>query len=257
MLNFKKIETGINDQILTVWLNRPEVLNALNSSILTEITDLFRWINTRNDIRVVIIRGRGDSFCAGADLSQIAKPGRSRYKKSYSDSKKMAACFKMIWSSDKVVINLIHGNVYGGGLGFIGAGDLTIALRNTNLRIPELKLGLVPAVILPYMISKMKVSDIKYQYFSGDVFKAEDAMNKGFIEYVCDDMKEMEKKADQIARNICLAPPAAIAEAKYMFRRLNRSIVNKENIRRSVKVITRMKMSDETRKRIGDFIAKK
>lgn len=257
MLNFKKIETEISDRVLTVWLNRPEVLNALNSKLLTELTDLFRWVSTRDDIRVVIIRGRGNSFCAGADLRQLAKPDRSRYGKSYSDSRKMAVCFGMIWSLDKVVINLIHGNVYGGGLGFIGAGDLTIALRSTNLCIPELKLGLVPAVILPYLLSKVKVSDIKYQVFSGEILNAEDALNKGYIEYVCDDMKEMEQKADQIVLNICQAPSAAIADAKYMFRTLNSSIVNQVNIKRSVKIITGRKMSDETRKRIADFAAKK
>jgi methylglutaconyl-CoA hydratase len=257
MSNLKEIETEIRDKLLTVWLNRPEVLNALNSKILKELTDVFRWVNTRDDIRVVIIRGRGNSFCAGADLKQIAKTGRSRYKKSYADSKKMAACFGMIYGSDKVVINLIHGNVYGGGFGFIGAGDLTIALRNTNLRIPELRLGLVPAVILPYLLTKVKVSDLKYQVFSGEIINAEEALKKGFIEFVCDDMKEMEQKADQIVKNICLAPHDAIADVKFMFRSLSNSIVNRENINKSVKVITRRKLSDETRKRIADFVAKK
>lgn len=255
MLNFKKIEIDIKDNLITIWLNRPETHNALNSLMLKEITEIFRWTDKRKDIKVIMIRGKGKSFCAGADLKQIAKHSHSGFRKSYSDSKDMAGCFSAIYGSDKVVLNLIHGNVYGGGLGFLGAGDFTFALKNTVLSLPELRLGLVPAVIMPYLLSKIKLSVIKYQVYTGGILTAEEALRKGLIEYVFENMEDMEKKADETCRDICQLPSDAIEDTKNLLRSLNKGIINPANVRRTIQVITKRKLSDETTKRIADFIS--
>ena len=255
-MNLKKTEIEIKDKVVTVWLNQPEILNALNPSIIKELIKIFKWIDTRDEIFVILIRGRGKSFCAGADINWMINSGLLDYKKSYLDSKILASCFKAIYKSNKVVINLIHGNSFGGALGFFGAGDFSIALKNTVFSLPEIRLGLVPSVIMPYLLTRVRLSDLKYQVFTGGRFTAEEAQKIGLIDKVCKDLDEMELKAKELIHNISLASPEALTELKYLLRIFNKSLINSNNIKETIKTITKMKMSDEASNRMLKLIAK-
>jgi methylglutaconyl-CoA hydratase len=156
-----------------------------------------------------------------------------------------------------VVINLVHGNSFGGALGFIGAGDLTFAVKNARFCFPELRLGLVPSVIMPYLLTRVKLPDIKYQILSGGIFTAEDALKIGLVDKVCEDFDDMEMKTNEIIQNIYSASPKAITSAKTLLRTLNKSLINSDNIRETVKIITRMKMSDDAKSRMLKFATKK
>lgn len=257
MLNLKRTEIEIKDKLATIWLNQPEIRNALNSSIIEELIQIFKWLNKQTDIMIILIRGRGVSFCAGADINWMINSGLLEYRNCYQDSKKLATCFKIIYKSDKVVINLVHGDVFGGASGFLGAGDFTFAAKNTRFRLPELHLGLVPSVIMPYLLTRVKTADIKYQIFSGGIFTAEEALKTGFIDKVCKDIDDMELKANELIQNICSASPQALAESKHLLRVLNKSLINSENIKKTVKTITRLKMSDNARERMLGFLSKK
>lgn len=257
MLNLKRTELEIKDKQATLWLNQPEIRNALNLSLIEEIIKVFKWINEQKDIMVIIIRGRGDSFCAGADINWMINSGLLEYQDCYRDSKRLAACFKTIYQSDKAVINLVHGDVYGGALGFLGAGDFTFAVKDTRFCLPELRLGLVPSVIMPYLLTKVKPADIKYQIFSNGMFSAKEAKDKGFIEFVSQSIEDMELKADELIQKIYSSSPLALAEAKHLLRDLNKSLINSDNIKMTVKTITRLKMSEDSRERMSRFKTKK
>lgn len=256
MLNLKKIEIEIKDKQVTVWLNQPDIRNALNLETIEELIKAFRWINEQKKLMVILIRGRGKSFCSGADLNWMKNSGSHGYKKCYRDSRKLALCFKLIFRSDKVVINLVHGNIFGGGSGFIGAGDLTLALKDSRFCLPELRLGLIPSVIMPYLLTRVKPADLKYHVFNGEIFSADEAQQMGLIDKVCNDYEEMEHKADDLIRNICIASPGALAETKQLFRILNRSLINSDNIKETVKTLTMTKMSADARKRMTKFLSK-
>jgi methylglutaconyl-CoA hydratase len=257
MLNLKKTEIEIKDKLVTIWLNQPEIHNALNITIIKELIKIFKWIREQKEIMVILIRGRGNSFCTGADIKWMLNSGLLEYQNCYRDSKKLATCFKLIYQSDKVVINLVHGDAFGGALGFLGAGDFTLALKNTRFRLPELRLGLVPSVILPYLLTRVKPAYIKYQIFSAGIFTAEEALKIGFIDKVCEDIDDMELKVNELIQNIYPASPQALKEAKHLLRALNKSRINSDNIKKTVKIITRMKMSDDARDRMSKFLSKK
>lgn len=257
MADFEKIETEIKDRQITIWLNQPEIRNALNHSLIEELIKVFKWISTQKNTMVIVLRGRGSSFCAGADLNWMINSGFLDYQNSYKDSEKLAECFQTIYQSDKVVINLVHGNVFGGALGFLGAADFTFAVKGTRFCLPELRLGLIPSVILPYLFTKVKPSDIKYHTFNTAIFSAEEARGKGFIDFVYNTISEAENYSKEFIQKIYAVSPSALAETKHLFRDLNKSIVNSENIKSTVNIITRLKMSDESRERMSAFLTRK
>jgi methylglutaconyl-CoA hydratase len=257
MLNLKNIEIENSDKLVTLWLNQPDTRNALNETLIEELIKAFRWINRQKQVMVVIIRGRGKSFCAGADLNWMNNSGSSGYKKCYRDSKKLATCFKSIRNTDKVVINLVHGDTFGGGLGFLGAADFTLALKDSRFCLPELQLGLVPSVIMPYLLTRVNPSDLKYQIFSGEIFSAAEALQKGLIDKICTDKDDLELKANDLIQKICLASPAAIKETKHLLKTFNKSLFTPGKVKNTIKTITRMKMSDDAKERMRKFLSRK
>jgi methylglutaconyl-CoA hydratase len=254
-----KVIVDTQDASATIWLNQPSILNALNPLLIKELVKSLKWVAEDKKVRVILIRGRGDSFCSGADLNWMlnsAKPGKSGYLSNLREIKSLASLFKTIYDSDKVVINMLHGNVYGGALGFVGAGDITIALRNTILRLPELKLGLAPAVIMPYLLTRLKIQEFRVYMLTGMEINAEHAKSAGLIDFVCDDMDEMERKAEDLIHNIVRTSAEAVADAKSLLRRMNHSVINSDNISSSVEVLTNRMRSDDARHRIKKLLIK-
>jgi methylglutaconyl-CoA hydratase len=256
MLQLKKIEIEIKDQTATCWLNQPEIRNALNPLIIEDLIKSFKWLSENNEVTIIVMRGRGESFCTGADVNWMLISGQQGYRKNYLDSKLLANCFRTIYNSGKVVINLIHGHAMGGALGFIGASDFTFAIKNTVFGLPEVRLGLVPSVIAPYLLMKLRQTDLKVKIYTGGKFSAEEALRIGLIDNLCNDMQDMEKKANDMINEIGKASPKALKEAKNLLRILNKDLTRPENIKQTVNTITRMKMSDEARKRMSVFNTK-
>lgn len=254
MNGFKNIKIEIKDRLATLWLNRPEKRNALDLRTIEEITEGFRLIEKYNKVLVILLRGKGKSFCAGADLNWMISSGKSGDEKCHSDSRKLAKCFNQIYKSSKVVINLVHGNIFGGGVGFAGAADFTIATRDSKFRLPELQLGLVPSVIMPYILLKVNFRDISFNIFTGEIFTAEEAYNKGLIDIICEDADEMEVKVKEMTGKFYTASPSALAETKQLIRKLNKDLISHDNIRRTVNTLTKMKMSDDAQVRMTRFI---
>lgn len=257
MLNLQKVIPEISEPYATLWLNQPEILNALNPSLIEELIKSFRWLGEMKEIRVIILRAKGRSFCAGADLNWMKNISNQTYRQNLRQIKRLAECFKVIYRSDKAVISMLHGNVYGGALGLIGAGDITIASKDTLFRMPELRLGLVPALIMPYLLPRLKVSGLKYYMLSGAELNASEAQKAGLVDILCENEAEMEIKAEELIRNIALSSPGAVADAKSLLRKLNKSFINSDIILRSAIVITKRMRSDDARERMIKFLMKK
>ena len=256
MKSFEKTKVELHDNYATIWLNQPEIRNALNPLIISELIEGFEWIEKKDEVRVIVIRGNGGSFCAGADIKWMKKSGELGYRKNYSDSKMLANCFKTIYQSNKAIINLVHGHAFGGALGFFGASDFTLATKDTKFGLTELHLGLVPSVIAPYLHTKVRPADIRYQIFTGKVFSASEALNIGLIDYACESMNEMEAKVNEMIQDICSVSPIALEKEKELLRYLNRNLVNPKNIKKTIKLITKMKLSEDAHVRMLNFIEK-
>ncbi len=254
MLTYKTIEVELKDKQATIWLNQPEYRNSLSPLMIDDLIKSIKWIDNNDEIMVIVIRGKGTSFCSGANINWMNDAGASDYKKNYSESKKLAACFSAVYRTNKVVINMVHGHALGGALGFIGAGDFTFALKTTVFGLPEVKLGLVPAVIAPYILTRVKQTVLKFKIYTGKSFSSEEALQMDLIDGVFNTIDEMEIKSNELIESISSVSPAALKEAKKLMRQLNNNIVNPQNSKETVRIITELKMSEEAKKRMSEFI---
>lgn len=257
MLTFHEIDIELNEKQAIVWLNQPESRNALNPLMIDDLIKGFEWMEHQKEIRIILIRGRGHSFCAGADINWMNDSGSSGYRTIYSESKKLASCFRTIYQSNKVVINLIHGHTFGGGLGFIGAGDFSFALKEALFGLPELKLGLAPSVITPYLLTRVKQSALKLKIYTGKSFSSEEALDMGLIDGVFNDIHEMEIKFGEMIHAISSVSSEALQEYKKLLRQVNKNTVNRNIINKTIRSITRLKMSTDARNRMSEFMMRK
>ncbi len=235
------VQTEINDDIAVIWLNRPESRNAVNSEMIDELLRAMREIEGRQDIKMILLKGKGRSFCAGADINWMQRSGRSGRRVNYLQSRKLASVFHEFYMSDKVIISIVHGHAYGGALGFLAVSDVVFSLEDTLFSLPEIRLGLLPAVISPYLLTRISEKGLKYRVFTASEFGAAEAKEMGLVDFVCADIDDLGKQVGNMTGMISSVSAYTLAEGKRLFRKYNRNIVNRGNIKYGIDVITRLK----------------
>jgi len=149
------IELEIQDNTATLWLNRPQVHNAFNFEMLGEIINAIEEVNANTDILCLVIRGRGKSFCAGADLNWLKEGAQNNYQQNYTESLELSRCFLSIYNCRKPTIAMIHGVSLGGANGLLAACDMAYCSDDATFSLSEVKIGIVPACISPYIIKRV------------------------------------------------------------------------------------------------------
>jgi len=166
--------------LATIWLNRPDRRNAINLEMLSEIPACLGSITSMKDIRLVVIRGKGKIFCSGADLDQMRIEGKSR-----EQIKKEAClffdCYKSVYDHDFPVITFVHGGVYGGGNGFPAASDFAFAVDGTKFSFSEVRLGLVPATIAPFVLRRIGAYMARELLLTGKIIDSKKAQRIGLV----------------------------------------------------------------------------
>lgn len=178
----KTIEVKINNDVMTVALNRPDVHNAFNSEMIQELTTTFKSLLPT--VRAVVLRGHGKSFCAGADLNWMKSMSKYSYEENIKDSTQLFDMFEAIRSCPVPVIGRIQGSVFGGGVGLVAVCDIVAAVRETKFCFSEAKLGLVPAVISPFVLKKIPYAFAKHMMITAQIFSEEKAFERGLINFI-------------------------------------------------------------------------
>jgi methylglutaconyl-CoA hydratase len=256
MKEFNTLELEIDSSVATVWLNRPEVHNAFNREMLNELTQCFKFLNKSEEIRVILLRGRGKSFSSGADLKWMFDSENKSYKKNKADSIAMAKCLKSIYSCTKPTIAIVHGAVIGGGIGILCTCDFTIAETNTFFSLSEFRVGLVPSTIMPYLLKKMNQHKLKMLMFSGKKLTSTEAHRIGLIEELYD-TNAIEMKLKLFINDILKSSPDAINESKALMNFLYNKSDSEKIMNKTVKSITKMKMSKSSIEGISAYMEKR
>jgi methylglutaconyl-CoA hydratase len=256
MQKYTTIELNISKQVAIIWLNRTEVHNAFNDVMVNELIQCFTYVEQLNDIRVIILRGKGKSFCSGADLQWLGRPNQGDYGANLAESMKMADCFHAIYESPKPTIAVVHGNVYGGANGFMCACDLAMAVDDTKFSFPELRVGIVPATILPYVLQRVNQHKAKWLMYTGKVINAPQAFEAGLIDYLCPE-NELEGKIQELISNLLKSGPYALMECKSLINKLSGKMVESATIKGTAELITKIKMSKEGQEGILAFFEKR
>ena len=216
-MDFKTIKIQLGESMAWVNLDRPEVRNALNAELIRELTEVFDWLNSRDDIRVIIVKGNGKAFCAGADLAYMKDMAGFSYNQNIADAEKLSKLFQTIYFCNKAVIVDVHGACIGGANGIVAAADIVIAEKNTKFAFSEVRLGITPATISPFVVSKIGNTAAKELMLTGRRFTADEARSFGLVNVVVDETEMIDTERKYID-HFLQASPDAIAECKNLLR---------------------------------------
>lgn len=247
------ISTITKNQVLHVTLNRPDIHNAFNTEMISEITQIFSRIP--QNIRGVLLKGEGKSFCAGADLNWMKSMASFSLEENKKDSEKLFEMFESIYKCSVPVVGKAHGSVFGGGLGLLAACDIVACVRETKFCFSEAKLGLVPAVISAFVLKKAKHNLARQMMLTAQVFGDEKAIEMGLVHFMGSD-EEVDDYVQSQIDFILASGPSAIQDTKHLLDYVpthSWSEIKNETIR----VIAERRVSEEGQEGMKSFFEKR
>ena len=216
-MDFTTIQIGIEKNVARIALNRPEVRNAMNAQMIRELTEAVKWLDSRDDIVVIEICGNGKCFCAGADLNYMKEMANVGYEENAADARRLANLFKTVYFCNKAVISLVHGACVGGGNGITAASDIVLAEKETKFAFPEVKIGLTPATISPFVIAKCGETAAHDLMLSGRRFSAQEAFDFKLVNFV-GTMDEINERLCFYIKEFLEVKPMALRNCKMLLR---------------------------------------
>lgn len=210
------IRHEISNQVARVTLTRPDVHNAFNDEMIREIIDAFEALGKDDGVRVVVLQAEGKSFCAGADLNWMSKMIEYSFEENVIDALGLAKMLKTVHDCPKPVIARVHGAAFGGGVGLITACDFACGVESALFGLTEVKLGLIPAVISPFVLQKMPTSAAQRYFLTAERFDAEEARRVGVLAEVVKDEAALDAWLDRVIDSILKNGPEAVATSKVL-----------------------------------------
>ena len=242
-------------KVARITFNRPEIHNAFNSTVIREMAAVLTEIDKDNELRVVVLTGKGKSFCAGADMNWMKDVVEQPYEKNLSESNELSDLFDQIYSFRLPVIGKINGAAVGGGTGFVAACDIAIAVRSAKFSFSEVKIGLVPACIGPYVIKKMGEGKARELFITGERMPAERACEVGLINKVVDD-DQLDTAVNELVGSLLSSGPNAVTNAKKLISVL--PLMSREEYKPyTAKLIADLRKSDEGQEGMNAFLNKR
>ncbi len=237
----KYLELSDKQGVYEVWMNRPDLHNAFNAELIEELITCFS--NIPATARVVILSGRGSSFCAGADLNWMKSMKDYSKDENFKDAKRLAGLFATINDCDVPVIARINGHALGGGVGLASVCDYVVAVEEALFGFTEVRLGLIPAVISPYCISKIGESHARAWMLSGERFSAQKAKEMNLVHDVASSLSDLDVKVEELKKRFLAAGPEAAREAKKLVRGVVKNLKASEDF--ACKMISERRISAE------------
>ena len=210
---YKTLLVEPDDGVLNVTLNRPEVHNAFNDELIAEAIDLFSNIDAEAS-RVVVLKGTGKNFCAGADLNWMSRMVSYTRDENVRDSSLLAKMYALINECPLPVVGRIQGAAIGGGVGLVSVCDVAVAMTKSQFGLSEVKLGILPAVISPYVIAKIGPSHARALFLTGERFDAERAQRIGLVHRVVESEEELDAAVYETVTQLKTSGPEAVRECK-------------------------------------------
>jgi len=242
--------------ITSVILNRPGQHNAFDDGMIVELIELLGKLEQDDDVRVLVLRAAGKSFSAGADLNWMRRMADYDFAQNQDDAMQLAELMRRLNCFPKPTIALVQGAAYGGGVGLIACCDIAIASPATSFCLSEVKLGLIPAVISPYVIEAIGARAARRFMLTAERFDAEQALRLGLVHEVVED-QQLDAKLDSIVDFLLAAGPVAQAAAKDLIRAVSNKPIDSELIQDCALRIARIRASNEAREGLSAFLEKR
>ena len=211
--DYRTIETRMEGQVVRINLNRPGQHNALVPELLTELYQALDEISAMDEVLFVVLSGNGRSFCAGADLHWFAGSDKRSPEQNAAQYKMLADLLLKLYQLPQVTIAGVHGNVFGGGIGLMAVCDFVLAEPTTRFMFSEVRLGLLPATILPFVAKRLSIQYLRKWILSGNMFSAQDAYQAGLVDQLTFENR-LEASLLEFMASFETASPSAIKKAK-------------------------------------------
>jgi methylglutaconyl-CoA hydratase len=239
-----------------LWLNRPELRNALNDEVLNSISSSLQELEKDPACRVVVLAGRGQAFCAGGDLSRMERAAKMTKAKSKAEAGRFAKLLYRMHTYPKPLIARVHGAAFAGGMGLVAACDLVIAAEEAEFCLPEVRIGLVPAMISPYLVRAMGEQQARRYMLSGERLAAREAHRIGFA-HECLPLAELDARVEELAAQLAQCGPDALARSKKLLARVAKAPISPKLGAETAAVLADVRSGDEAREGIRSFLEKR
>lgn len=250
------LKVSVDDYVATVTLARPDKRNAFNDEVIAELNQAFTQLGSSKQVRVIVLAAEGKAFCAGADLNWMRAMADYSREENLADADKLAQMLSTLYRCPKPTIAAIQGDVYAGGIGLISACDIAIAVDSANFCLSEVRLGLAPATISPYVIRAMGARAAHRYLLTAEVFDAVEAQRIGLIhESVA--TSELDAKVASVAKKLRNNSPNAVKECKQLVQYVAGESIDEALIAQTVKGIADIRASDEGKEGVQSFLQKR
>ena len=240
-----------------ITMNRPERHNAFDDMLIAELTEAFRSMEAEDGIRVVVLSGTGKSFSAGADLNWMKRMAGFSIEENRRDAMGLAALMRTIAHLRKPTIARVQGAAFGGGVGLVACCDIAVATQDAAFALSEVKLGLIPAVISPYVVAAIGERAARRYFLTGERFSAADAWRLGLVHEITGSEAEMDDMIGAIVDAMLAAGPKAQKEAKDLIRAVSNRALTSEVVQDTAERIAKIRASPEGREGVAAFLEKR
>ncbi len=253
--DFSTISYDFKDRVAWVFLNRPQVHNAFNSTMISELLRVFRAVKEDDRLRVAVLTGIGKSFCAGADLNWMREVVNYSFEQNLEESRQIADLHELIYTLPKPTVAMVNGTAIGGGTGFLSACDIAVAAEEAKFGLSEVKLGLVPAAISPYVVRKIGESHARRYFLTGTRICASRACEIGLVNEVVS-LDELEATVNSIVEQLLTSGPEALTNCKDLLFQVPRMDME-EAKEYTARMIANLRISAEGQEGMAAFLEKR
>jgi methylglutaconyl-CoA hydratase len=256
MNSYTTIETKTSDRVLTVSLNRPEKHNAFNETMLQELCDIFGRVGQMDDVLCVVMRGNGKSFCAGVDLNWMKDVAMNTFEKNYRESLYLAECFYTIYTCSKPTLAVAHGSVLGGANGLLSACDMAYCTDDAVFSLSEVKIGIVPACISPYVIKRIGEYGARELMLTGRRINGKEAERYRLVNRSLPSA-DIEVEIRGIISQLKSSGPAAMSHCKTLIDQVSNRLTLREAVEFTARMIAEIRASEEGQEGMKAFLEKR
>ena len=255
-MSYQTIQLQRDGHTASVILNRPEVRNAFNELTIAEITRAFLELGADAGVRAIVLAARGPAFCAGADLHWMRKMADYTFEENRADAAQLAHMLRTIYECPQPVVASVQGDCYAGGMGLVAACDIALTVDAAHFCLSEVKLGLTPATISPYVIRAMGENAARRYFLTAERFTAAEALRIGFVQQVVAP-DALDATVAAIVKALLGNSPNAVRQAKRLVREVGGRPLSSILIAATVEGIAQIRASDEGREGVSAFLEKR
>ncbi|MDB0516063.1 enoyl-CoA hydratase/isomerase family protein [Ralstonia solanacearum] len=253
---FETLAFAERGAVATVTLNRPDVRNAFNETVIAELTGAFHALAKEDSVRAIVLAGHGPAFCAGADLNWMQTMAGYSDDENRADALRLAEMLRAIHACPKPVVARVHGDTYAGGVGLVSACDIVVAADSAHFCLSEAKLGLIPATISPYVIRALGEQAARRYFITAERFTAAEAHRLGLVHELAS-AEALDAKVDALTAALVANSPNAVRESKRLVREIAGAPIDDALLADTANRIAAIRASDEGREGVQSFLGKR